>query len=143
MEFVVGDILGDRDSRRAGREVKVISVDNEFITVETIRNAHSSSVDSVGKSTDIKSDRVSRAYSLVVAADADALDASVTDQDDEDDEPLTEEQESVLEDALASVGYVKLPETQDVVDLIAPMAHENALTYEQTIQLVVDSLRIR
>lgn len=159
MNVVVGDILADRDSRRKGREVKVISVDDEFVTVEVIRNAYSSKVDNVGKSTDVANDRLDRAYTVVRVVEEDEpedlvtdpgfdegyteLDGPLEDSEGEDDEPLTEEQESVLEDALASVGYVKLPETQDVVDLIAPMAHENALTYEQTIQLVVDSLRIR
>lgn len=142
MNVVVGDILADRDSRRKGREVKVISVDDEFVTVEVIRNAYSSKVDSVGKSTDVAKDRLDRAYTVVRVVEEDEvepeeLDAVLAAPEDEDDEPLTPEQESVLEDALKAVGYVKLPSEASLLAVVEPLANAEALTYAETIELTL------
>lgn len=57
----VGDILLDRDSRRAGREVEVVSMDNDSVTIKTIKSiagvpVSDGTVSVVGKS------RLAKAY---------------------------------------------------------------------------------
>jgi len=54
----VGDILESRDSRRKGKMVKVLSITPQYTFVETIRNKDGAIINSVGKTYNIKTDRI-------------------------------------------------------------------------------------
>lgn len=75
MQVKVGDILQDRDSRRKGRQVRVLWVDPDgnHVTVETIRDAENAVKSSVGNTTDVLVGRLSKAYT-VYESPADVVD---------------------------------------------------------------------
>lgn len=136
----VGDILADRDSRRKGREVKVVAVDDVYVTVEVVRDAYSAKVSSVGNQTLVGIDRLDRAYTIVSTAE----EASQEPFEDDDDTPITPEQESDLEAALRSLGYVKIEEpVDDLITALADAAEEEILSYRDTVRLTVEFLRSR
>lgn len=60
----VGDILLDRDTRRVGRKVKVVFVEQDAVTVEVIADSINSKKSSVGTNTDIARNRLKKGYTL-------------------------------------------------------------------------------
>lgn len=64
-DIQVGAILADRDTRRKGRMVKVIWVDQDHITVETTQDHINAKTTAVGNQTDIKKSRLNKGYRLV------------------------------------------------------------------------------
>lgn len=62
MTVTKGQIYADRDSRRKGREVEIIHVEDGYATVKVITDSEGSAVSSVGKTTDVRLDRLAKAY---------------------------------------------------------------------------------
>ena len=61
MHVLVGDTLLDRDSRRKGREVEVVEVNEDTVVVKTIKTPGGVLVDN-GNTTEIKKSRLEKAY---------------------------------------------------------------------------------
>ena len=61
MHVLVGDILLDRDSRRKGREVEVVEVNEDTVVVKTIKTPGGVLVGN-GNTTEIKKSRLEKAY---------------------------------------------------------------------------------
>lgn len=57
----VGDILVDRDSRRAGREVRVLDVFENFVAIQTVKSIGGLPVEG-GTISDVSKDRLPKAY---------------------------------------------------------------------------------
>lgn len=68
IDLNVGDILENRDSRRAGKQIKVLSITDSAIRVENYRNADNAILNSVGKQYDIKTSRILSDYRVVQSA---------------------------------------------------------------------------
>lgn len=59
------EVYADRDSRRNGREVKVLHVGDGYATVQVISNSFNAVKSSIGKTTDIRVDRLTKEYTYV------------------------------------------------------------------------------
>lgn len=75
----IGDILENRETRRKGKRVKVITIGNGIVTVENVRNADGAILNSVGKQYDIKESRILDDYRVI--------------HSDHEDIPMTPEEE--------------------------------------------------
>lgn len=58
-------VFADRDKRRKGRQVKVVHVEDGYATVEVVTDSESAIKTSIGKSTDIRVDRLRKEYDFV------------------------------------------------------------------------------
>lgn len=110
----IGDILENRETRRKGKQIKIIDISGgNFVTVENVRNADGAILNSVGKQYTIREDRILDDYRIIY-----------TDYDE--DVPMTPEEEEEAE-ALASdnlrsaqsLDEASLVENHDTV-LISP-----------------------
>lgn len=62
--IAIGDELWDRDTRRVGRKLKVVWVDQDSVTAEVIADSINSKKTTVGNNTDIARDRLKKGYTL-------------------------------------------------------------------------------
>ena len=69
----VGDILIDRDTRRVGRKLKVIWVDDDSVTAEVVSDSLNAKKSSVGNSTDISRSRLKKGYTLAEFSNINSL----------------------------------------------------------------------
>lgn len=135
----VGDILIDRDTRRVGRKLKVIWVDDDSVTAEVISDSLNAKKSSVGNSTDISRSRLKKGYTLADSDKIDSLDlgkmcigtissdrinfTSLTSADGGFTSKNLNSNDLVndtndLEDALNSAGYFWLPPVSDLADAV-------------------------
>lgn len=125
----VGDILIDRDTRRVGRMLKVIWVDDDSVTAEVISDSLNSKKSTVGNSTDIKRSRLKKGYTLADSVKIESLDLGKMDvgtiPENEIKSPNVIEVDNDLvndtndlEDALNSAGYFWLPPVSDLADAV-------------------------
>lgn len=157
----VGDVLADRDSRREGRLVKVLHVDPEFVTVETIQDSFNATASTVGRSTDVAISRLGKAYRLNTKATVEPLvgvltpeDDSYYDYDDEETYPEDDEEygyaddeddevtETNLESALNSAGFFYVPDSDIVAENLESVGALDMIDdlYE-LIDVVVEGIR--
>lgn len=61
----VGDILENKETRRKGKKVKVLSIDEATVLVENVSNADNAVLNSVGKKYKIKANRILNDYKVV------------------------------------------------------------------------------
>lgn len=209
----VGDILENKETRRKGKKIKVLSIDDSTILVENVTNADNAVLNSVGKQYKIKANRIFNDYKVVksnandvqpklmprpeeqpygvtmiqLSPDATAEDlmdmlsdntpmtpeeeeeaASLatdyyadsydgwsestpnpTSGTDTEDFEITPDQEADLHNALKTVGYYKLPNEKELVDVIqegidaveADEGEEIELTLEEIVSVVLDTIR--
>lgn len=125
----VGDILIDRDTRRVGRMLKVIWVDDDSVTAEVISDSLNSKKSTVGNSTDIKRSRLKKGYTLADSVKIESMDLGkmdvgtissneikFTDVIEVDNDLVNDTND--LEDALNSAGYFWLPPVSDLADAV-------------------------
>lgn len=222
----VGDILENKETRRKGKKIKVLSIDEATVLVENVSNADNAVLNSVGKQYKIKASRILNDYKVVdsfadawrkannlenrtedvepilmprpeeqpyqmtmiqLSPDATAEDlmdmlsdnAPMTPEEEEavaslntdyyadsydgwseptpnpafntdpDDFEITPDQEADLHNALKTVGYYKLPDEKELVDVIqegidaveADEGEEIELTLEEIVSVVLDTIR--
>lgn len=61
----IGDILENKETRRKGKKVKVLSLDEATVLVENVSNADNAVLNSVGKKYKIKANRILNDYKVV------------------------------------------------------------------------------
>lgn len=135
----VGDILIDRDTRRVGRKLKVIWVDDDSVTAEVISDSLNSKKSTVGNSTDIKRSRLKKGYTLedstkitslnlgkmgvgTISSDkikftnVISVDGGIASENLDSNDLVNDTND--LEDALNSAGYFWLPPVSDLADAV-------------------------
>lgn len=132
--ITIGDELWDRDTRRVGRKLKVIWVDQDSVTAEVIADSINSKKSTVGNGTDIARDRLKKGYTLhktLTSVDLSKTKGTTTISDmgyvsNRGFEPAADDDivddPSSLEDALNSAGYFWLPPVEDLLAAVAPDA---------------------
>lgn len=126
----IGDILENRETRRKGKRVKVISIGDGIVTVENVRNADGAILNSVGKQYSIKESRILDDYRVI--------------HTDHEDIPMTPEEEeeaaSLASDNLvdsqswyeaASVEYADTGTTVPWLRLVDTVDNHNSTPQEE------------
>lgn len=141
-----GDILKDRDTRRVGRMVKVVFVEEDSVTVEVIQDSLNSKKSTIGNTSDIARSRLKKGYTLMEQATISSLDvgsislgyvatnldttsldhnvlkgSSISTPHIEPSNDLLTDTNS-LEDALNTAGYFWLPPVEVLAEAIADEA---------------------
>lgn len=206
----IGDILENKETRRKGKKIKVLTIDDATVLVENVSNADNAVLNSVGKKYRIKANRILNDYKVVksnandvqpklmprpeeqpyevtmiqLSPDATAEDlmdmlsdnTPMSPEEEEEaaslstdyytdsydgwsestpnltsdtDFEITPDQEADLHNALKTVGYYKLPDEKELVDVIqegidaveADEGKEIELTLEEIVSVVLDTIR--
>lgn len=132
----VGDILENRETRRKGKQIKVIALNGDSIRVENYRNADNALLNSVGKQYDIKASRILNDYKIVKSSSSeDTNPAPVLMPRPEEQErevilfipnaeaPLTPEEEEEFA-SLASENFIDSKSDAEVSDMSHPQMSE-------------------
>lgn len=150
LDVNIGDILESRHSKRKGRLAKVIYVDSQYATLETIRNADNATTNTVGHTSDVKIKRLGKDYTLHSYADEPEYVSPEEEEefpeDDhkdhfDDEEPLTEAEVHVLESSLAEVGYYFVPDLEVMLNTIDEAVGDDWDEYLEPRQAVELTLR--
>lgn len=113
----IGDILENRETRRKGKQVKVIVIGNGIVTVENIRNADGAILNSVGKQYNIKESRILDDYRVIHSDHEDIPETF-------EDIPMTPEEE----EEAASLASDNLRSAQSLDEASLVENHNTVLT---------------